>query len=238
MKNSAILIGIILICYSCNSGDKKTSDSVSKNNTDQVSSKAGQKSYDCLKNYQEDYSKLLTKEEMAAAYPIDFEKAKHELRSGSYGEYVYRWPSDRPSFTIEVSGMKIQNPDQNTIGIKMLSFFSDKTDAQSAAETFDMAYKQLSDEELDKIKANLDKQNDEIKKTGEDMMKVRAKRSWEFVEGLGSRAWYKWDDQYGGELAVLAGKSKFYIINKISNDPRENLEVAKKLAEKVIVKCD
>ena len=61
--------------------------------------------------------------------------------------------------------------------------------------------------------------------------------SWEFVEGLGSSAWYKWDETYGGELAVLAGKAKFYIVIKISDDPKENRELAKKLAEKVIAKC-
>ncbi len=231
-------MGILLMCYACNSGDKKTSEATSEHQTEKVSNKVAKKSYDCLKDFQEDYGALLTKEEMAAVYPIDFGQAKHELRSGSYGEHLYRWPSDRPSITMEVSGMKIQNPDQNTLGVKMLSFFSDKTDAESAAATFDMAYKQLSDEELAKIEANLKKQSDEVKKTGEDLMKVRAKRSWEFVDGLGTRAWYKWNEQYGGELAVLAGKSKFYIINKISNDPRENLEVARKLAEKVLAKCD
>ena len=70
------------------------------------------------------------------------------------------------------------------------------------------------------------------------MMKVRKKSNWDFVENIGSSSWYKWNNQFGGELAVLAGKAKFYIRLKISDDPQENLEVAKKLAEKVLAKCD
>ena len=100
-----------------------------------------------------------------------------------------------------------------------------------------MAYKEWSEEELERINKNLAKQNKEIESTGKDMMKIRGNRSWEFIEGLGTSSWYKWNEKFGGELAVLAGKAKFYIIIKISDNPKENRDLAVKLAEKVIAKC-
>lgn len=234
MRKMICLTGMALMLFSCNSNNKESS---TESKTDNASSKADGKSYNCLQKFMDDYSLLLTKDEMNAVHPIDFNVAEVELRSGSYGQHMYQWPSDRPTFTMEMSGMKMQLPDQNTIGVKNLSFYSDKSDMKSTIATFDMAYKELSEKELEKIQANLDKQSDEIKSTGEDLMKVRAKRSWDFVEDLGSSAWYKWNEQWGGELVVLAGKANFNIIVKISNDPNENKEVAKKLAEKVLAKC-
>lgn len=63
-----------------------------------------------------------------------------------------------------VSGMKMRIPDQNTLGVKNLSFYSDKSALKSNTETFNMGYKELSEKELEKIKSNLDKENDEVKK--------------------------------------------------------------------------
>lgn len=238
MKKMVFLGGMVFVLFSCNSGKKEASDVSSDSKTEKVSSKSDGKPNDCLKEFKDDYSALLTKEEMTSVYPIDFEEADQELRSGSYGQHIYQWPSDRPTFTMDVSGMKMELPDENTIGIKNLSFYSDKTEMKSVIATFDMGYKQLSDKELERIQENLAKQDDEVKKTGGELMELRAKRSWSFVEGLGSSAWYKWNDQWGGELVVLAGKAKFTILAKISNDPDENQELAKQLAERVIAKCN
>lgn len=237
MKKMTFLAGIVFVMFACNSGNKESSGATSDGNN-KVSNKESGKTYNCLKKYQDDYKGLLSKEEIASVYPVDFDKAEEELRSGSYGEYIYQWPSDRPSFTMEVSGMKMELPDQNTIGIKMLSFSSDDIGLKSIKGTFDMGYKELSDAELEKIQANLDKQNEETQKTGKKLMKKRTKMKFDFVDGLGSSAWYKWNENYGGELAVLAGRAKFNIVTKISSDPEENKQVAKKLAEKVLAKCN
>lgn len=231
------LVGIALVFFACNSGNKESLEVNSENANEKISNTDNNRSYDCLKKFQDDYGLLLTEEEIASVYPIDFAIAKKELRSGSYGEYIYQWPSDRPTFTVEVSGMKMEIPDANILGIKMLSFSSDDSELKSVKETFNMGYKELSDKELEKIQDNLDKQNEDTKKTGENLMKVRAKMKFEFVDGIGSSAWYKWNENYGGELAVLAGRATFNIVAKISDDPEENKELAKKLAEKVISKC-
>ena len=237
MKKMIFHVGMVFLLFSCNSGNKESSEASSDGKSEKKASITDSKSYDCLKKFEDDYSLLLTKEEMNSVYPINPDKNKKELRSGSYGQHTYLWASDRPTFTMEVSGMKMELPDQNTMGVKNLSFYSDNSDMKSNIETFDMGYKELSEKELEQINDNLAKQDDEIKKTGKDLMKVRAKSSWEFIEDLGSSAWYKWNEQWGGELVVLAGKSNFTILAKISNDPVENREIAKKLAKKVLSKC-
>lgn len=236
MKKMIFLAGVVFVLFSCNSGNKKSSEATSDSKTEKASNKTNGKSYDCLKKYEKDYKGLLTKEEMASVYPIDFDVATKSLSSGSYGEYTYSWPSDRPPLNIEVAGMKMKTSDDNRIGVTTFSFSSGKID-KYAINTFDMGYKKLSKEELELIQNNLDKEKDEVKKTGKDLMKVRAKSSWDFVDDLGWSSWYKWDKRYGGKLAVLAGRAKFYIVIKISNDPDENRDLAKKLAEKVLVKC-
>lgn len=233
MKKMMFLTGIALALLSCDSGSK-SSETVS----DGKSTKSSGNTYACLEPFQDDYSLLLTTEEMNAVYPIDFENAKQDLSTGSYGNHTYAWDSDRPSFVMEISGMKMDIPDQNLIGVKMLSFVSEDSDLKSAVGTFDMAYKELSDEELKRINENLAKENDEIKKTGEEMMKVRGKSSWDFVEGLGSSAWFKWNDQYGGDLAVMAGRAKFNIVIKVNDNPADNRKLAVKLAEKILAKCE
>lgn len=233
MKKTVFLAGLGFLLFSCS-----TEDTTASVGSSETSTTKGQE-LDCqlLEKFKEDYSGLLTKEDIASVYAVDFSKAKEKLRSGSYGEYSFSWPSDRPDLIMESSGMKFNIPDNNTIGIKTFSYSTSDKDMKSMIATFDMGYKKLSEEELDKINKNLEKQEEEVKSTGEDMMKIRGNKGWEFIEGLGSSAWYKWNEKYGGELAVLAGKAKFYIIIKISDNPQENRDLARKLAEKVIAKC-
>ncbi|HTO16310.1 MAG TPA: hypothetical protein VLZ83_11095 [Edaphocola sp.] len=233
MKKMLLLVGMGFLLFSCNSDGTSSSEKNGQN----TSRKGKDLNCKALEQLKDDYSGLLTKEEMASVYPIDFENAKEKLRSGSYGEYIFYWPSDRPQLNLEVVGKKLKIADNNAIGIKNFSYSDSDIDLKSLTETFNMAYKELSEEELERINKNLAKQSEEIKSTGQDMMKVRAKSSWEFIDGLGTSAWYKWNENYGGEMAVMAGKAQFYIIIKISADPKENRDLARKLAEKVISKC-
>lgn len=229
-------MGLAFVMFSCDSGKKETSNANSTDRTETSSKKNAGKSYDCLKDFQEDYEALLSKAEMSSVYPIS-DKAEVNLSPGSYGQHIYQWKSDRPSFTMEVSNMKMQVPDQNTIGIKNLSISSSTSDLESIRKFFDMSYKKLSEEELAQIESNLDQAEDDVKETGKGYMEARVKSVWEAVDGLGSSAWYKWSEQWGGELVVLAGKANFTILTKINADPAENKELAIKLAEKVIAKC-
>lgn len=235
MKQLLLLLGIITVLFSCNSKKKESSEkevTIIEHN-----SKTDDLSYDCLRAYKDDYKGLISKKEMAGIFPIDFDVAKEELRSGSYGEYSYNWPSDRPDLNLEISGTRIKTPDQNIMGIKSLSFYSEKSQLKSNLDNFNMGYKNLSQNEMDKIQKNLESEGDEVKKTGKDLMKVRAISIWEAVEGIGSSAWFKWNDNYGGELAVLAGKAKFIVVIKVSDNPDENKQLAKEFANRILSKC-
>lgn len=231
MKKSAFLIGIVFVLFSCNSGNKESSNSTTKAKSEVA------KSYDCLKEYQEDYSKLLSKEEMASVYPFSFDDAKVKLKAGKFGSHIYTWPSDRPVVEQEIQGRNIKSSDYNSMGVALLSFYSDDIEIESVLEEFNMAYKQLSEEEQKKIQDNLDKQSEDVRKSGMKMMEKRMKEKWDAVENVGTSAWYKWSDRWGGELAVLAGRAKFYIRLKISDNSSENLAIAEKLAIKVLDKC-
>lgn len=229
------MLGLVCLLVSCNSGSKESSSSLESTKTSSKSSK--QNSYDCLKDYEDSYDKLITKEEMASVYSIPFSEAKEDLSGGSYGEYSFQWESDRPGIPMTISGITVDAPDRNTIGIHNLSFSSEKSSLESVRSTFDMGYKELSDAELKQIEENLKNASKEVQESGAKLMETRKKMVWEAVDDLGSSAWYKWGDQYGGELVILAGRTKFQIRLKISQDSRENLEVAKKLARLVLDKC-
>ena len=197
MKRLTFLSGMVFLIISCNSEPKEASLTTSQSNSNSAESNFN--AYDCLEKFNYDYSQLLTKEEMNAVYPIDFENSKVNLRSGSYGEHIYMLTNDRGTFTQEISGMKMEIPDDNSMGVKMLEFKSESSDLQSIVDFFDMGYKQLSDGEKSKIQSNLEEADADIKETGKDLMKIRENTKYEFVDGLGSSAWFKWDERYGGE---------------------------------------
>lgn len=236
MKKLTFLAGIALVLCSCNSGNKNSSDSpseISKENS--VSGNVNVS--DCLESFEKDYEKLLSKEDMVSVFEFNPENAKHNLRSGGYGEHNYRWESDRAPIVTTILNQEIKGPDYNSIGIANLSFYDDDSELKSNKDYFDRGYKTLSEAELKQIEDNLAKQSDEVKKSGEGFMEVRKKSQWEFVDGVGTSAWYKWHDTHGGELAVLSGRAKFDILVKVSKDRDENRDLAKKLAQKVIDKC-
>lgn len=236
MKKLTFLAGIAFMLFSCNSGNKD-SQSSSETSEEAKSSSGNVNVSDCLEAFKEDYEKLLTKDDMVSVFAFNPENAKHNLRSGSYGEHNYRWESERAPVVTVILNQNITGPDYNSIGISNLSFYNDDSDLKSNRDYFDRGYKTLSEAELKQIEDNLAKQSDEVKKSGEGFMEVRKKSQWEFVDGVGTSAWYKWNETYGGELAVLSGRAQFDIRLKVSEDRDENRDLAKKLAQKVIDKC-
>lgn len=236
MKKLTFLAGIAFMLFSCNSGNKDSSKS-----SLEISKESGLSGNvnvsDCLESFKEDYEKLLTKDDMTSSYAFDIGKADHNLRSGSYGEHNYRWESDRAPIETVILNQNIKGPDYNTIGIANLSFYDNDADLKSNRDYFDRGYKTLSEKEIKEVEDNLAKQPDDVKKSGEGFMEIRKKMKWEFVDGVGTSAWYKWSENYGGELTVLSGRAKFEIRLKVSEDRDENRDLAKKLAQKVIDKC-
>src|SRR5690554_403495 len=238
MKKATLVFGIALLLISCNSDKKKSSDSSDAQTSEKTSKKTDGKTYDCLIEFDDKYDELITREELASIYPFDVDEAKEKISNRSYVEYMVSWPSDRPDITMEVAGRTMNLPDRNTMGVAVLNFESEKSDLESIRDKFDMGYKDLSEEEIQKIEKNLENASEEVRASGEKLMAARKKNKSEFIDGIGSSAWYKWNENHGGELAVLAGRAKFNVRLKISDDPFENKEYAMKIASLILAKCD
>lgn len=241
MNKIRFLIGAFatLLVSSCTSGDASTSDSSSEATGNKKASKIELTTSDCLEMFNYDYSRMVTIQDIQKHHAIDLstiEKKDGGIK-GEYGSILYTWASDRPDLDVKVSTMSIKVPDVNTVGVKMLSFYNDGS--AETVESFSIGYRGLSEEELETMNSNLENRfsdPEELEKA-KSLLQARGNMNFELVEGLGTRSYWKWGEQYGGELITLVGRSRFTIVTKISDDPNQNLELAKKLAQEVINKC-
>lgn len=238
MKNTIFLFALTLLLVACNS----KSDNQATDNTSNAPSEntVSSKSYDCLEDYLEKYDELLSQADITSVYSDPLDDVKEKLSGGNYGEHILSWNSDRPMQTISVAGREMEFNDMNRIGVENLSFLKKDADLVSARETFDFGYRPLSPEQI----ANLEErvaaaaEDDNVKDVGLSALQARAKFHYEFVDNLGTSAWYQWTGSEGGELVIMAGRAKFAILTKVSNDPNENKDLAVKLAKIVLSKCD
>ena len=203
---------------------------------------------ECLASKDYNYEELLTKADIAKHISIDESSYKKDVSStqGKYGSCVYRWKSDRPDkeITSVVTGAVHKRPDKNEVTIKLLDFYDDddlnRYEQGSALELFDQSYKKLSAAEHDEILANMEKKlgdKPEDLARAKKMMDSRMKFTYESVEELADRAYWKWSDEYGIELIVLAGTARFTILSKTTAEPETSLDHAVKFAKEVLAKC-
>lgn len=230
MKKITLLIGIAVLAFSCSSDKKKSEEGQSEKVTGKTS--------DCLLNFEDKYDELLTLDEMVSVYSFIPEEADVKVSNSSYGHHTATWPSDRPDMNLKVAGMEMTMKDDNSLSVAVLNFFSKDLKIEDAKNQFDRGYKKLTEEELEQINKNLEKTPEENKQINKDLMDARTRMNYAFIDDVGTSAWYKWNENYGGELAVLAGRSKFNIRTKISRDSIENLEVSRKLANLIVKKCN
>lgn len=217
---------------SCTS-DKKKSEALENDGIENKDSEA----YACLKEYEDRYDELASVKDMASVYPFEDQDYRVDLSNGSYGNHTVIWPSDRPNMDLVVAGTKMNIPDQNSMSLAVISTYSENMTLEAVRDRFEMGYKELSKEELEQINKNLEKTEGEVGETGKKLMDVRQKTNYAKIDNIGTSAWYKWSDTYGGELAVLGGRTKFDIRIRISNDSVYNLEHSKKLALLILEKC-
>lgn len=228
-------ISIASLTFSCTEGRfLRVIAGDSSNSTDLI------KVSDYLETFNYDYARMITLEDIEKHFNIDLgivEKKDGGIR-GEYGFTTYLWPSDRPDIEIKTAAETIYIPDLNSLGIKELSFYDN-----SSAETIDlfsMAYREFSQAELEKMNADLEKSYTDLVQLEKvrSLLKNREGRHYDLVENIGTRAYWKWGESFGGELVALVGRAKFTITTKVSNDPDQNLELARKLAQEVINKCN
>lgn len=232
MKKVLFILTVALVSFSCVSDKKKSSEieaELEENRPDRKSA--------CLREFEDRYDELITKSEMASVYPFNEEEAKISISNKSYGHHTISWPSDRPNLNLKVAGTEMNVPDENSMSVAVLNFYSDESALEEVLKQFERGYKQLSEEELEQINKNLENAAEENREINQKLMDARTKMNYAYINNIGSSAWYKWNDDYGGELAVLANRAKFNVRMKISKDSLENLEYSKKMAILIIEKC-
>lgn len=243
MKNILLLLFVVALYAACGNPEGTASASVTT-----VASSESDAIAECLasKNYK--YEALLTKADIAKHVSIDESSYKKDVSptAGKYGSCVYRWESDRPDkeITSIATGTIHRRPDKNEVTIKLLDFYEDddikRYEQGSARELFDQSYKKLSTAEYDEILANMKKKlgdKPEDLARAKKMMDSRMKFTYEPVEELGDRAYWKWSNEYGIELVVLAGTATFTILSKTAAEPEQSLDHAVKFAKEVLTKC-
>lgn len=231
---SALIFGLILIS-SC-SGDASKTGSKSSNKA----------SKDCLMNYEYDYSRILTLDDVKKHITVDEStlETEEDSQNKTYGNVTYKWASDRPDLVTEINNMSIEHPDMNKVSMTKLSFY-DSDDLKTYKsddfiELFNRGYDPMSKEEFNQLFANLEKQykdDPEMLNTSRKLLESRMQSKYKKVEGIGQSAYWKWDDMWGLELSVLFGNTKFYLEVKIDEDPQKNLDVATKIANDILEEC-
>lgn len=239
MKNILLLLFGVALCTAC--GNQEGTTSKTSTESDAISQ--------CLAAKDYKYEDLLTKADIAKYVDIDEASYKQEISStkGKYGSSFYKWESDRPEkqITSKVTGAIFKRPDMNQVTIKMLDFYKDddlkRYKQDSALDLFDQSYKKLGKAEYDELLANMKNKltnNSDRFEQAKTMMDKRMKFTYEPVENLGDRAYWKWRDDFGIELVVLTGTARFTILSKTTGEPETSLDHAVQFAREVLVKCE
>lgn len=200
----------------------------------------------CLEDKDYQYETLLTKADIAKYVTIDEASFKKEISptKGKYGSCTYSWESGRPKIEKAIAGRDVKLSDPNQVTIKLLDFYTDedleRNQQESAIDLFDMGYKKLSQEEYNKILANIEKRLGDKPKDlarAKKMMESRMDFTYKLIDNLADRAYWKWND-YGIELIVLTGNARFTILSKTTGKPETSLEHAVDFAKEVLAKCE
>lgn len=232
MKHFTLILIAAVMILSCNNN--------SKNSETQI---AGKSTKNCLTDLDLDYDQLLSIEEVAQALSLSVEDLRKKSidRKDQYGEAYYFWKSDRPDIPSLLS-IHVQMPDENFIGISGLNPFDDDYSIQEIKNIFEFRYKKLNEEEVIQLQENtakhLEDKSEDEKKSIEGIVEQRKKSSYEKVENFGESAFWRFSTERGGELVILYGNEQFTIYIKTNYKNQRNLEVAKKLAEFVMNKCN
>lgn len=201
----------------------------------------------CFEAYDYRYEDLLTKADVAKHVQIDEASFKKEVSpvKGFYGSCQYKWESGRPNLEKEIAGHVFSFPDFNSVSIKHLKFYStDELDLYShstALSLFDQSYKKLSENEYNELLANLEKEyaGDAAGfEQAKGFLDQRMQFTYEIVEHLGDRAYWKWSEDVGIELVVLSGTTHFTIESKTHGTSGPSLDDAVKIAREVLAKCN
>lgn len=239
MKNIITLLfgACVILACSGTTNNKEVAKETTKGSSEKISQCLAEKDYK--------YEELLTKEDIAKYVSIDEPSYAEKISqtTGKYGSCTYSWDSNRPKIEREIAGRTIPLSDNNQVTIKLLNFYTDedleRNKQNSVIDLFDMGYKKLSQEEYNKLLANLEKKLGDKSKDlsrAKKMLDSRMNFKYKTVDDLGDRAYWKWNN-YGIELVVLVGDASFTIISKTTGEKEISLKHAINFANEVLVKC-
>lgn len=230
------LIGITLVGCTQSNKVSKTQDA------ETVASKVPDtKSTACFEQYKTNFDKMLTKDEILAQYPVDFDKA--ELTSSAskkyspYNENIYYWDGDPNRAERLVVMGKDMGSKSYGIGVRYLDFYDE--DEEFPVKRFTATHS-LTEEDKAKAREALDKEADKEGSATSKKTKKKVANSiisgikFTPVDGVGDAA--VWDHQ-SGSLVVLKGRATFEVLVDVSDDHDKNLDLAKKFAKTILAKC-
>lgn len=236
MKKIMILLIGMSIFTSCKNSETESQDKI----TTKTSTSPN---LNCLSKLDLRYDELLPLDDVARILnmsPDEF-KTKTIDRKDSYGEVYYSWESDRPSQPSPVSE-HVMVPDNNFIGFSSLNAYDADLPAEAFRERFDTAYKEMSEEEIAQMEARMEKhlenKTEEERETVKGFVGARKSSGFEKVDNLGDAAYWRFNTERGGEMVTLSGNETFTVYTKISHDPDENFDLAKKLVQLVMNNCE
>lgn len=207
----------------------------------------------CFEDFDYDYSKMLTMEDILKHVPVSDPgaielKYKESRVSKEHNECSYKWPSDRPDMIVKVKAgsntMEMPRKDENIVAIERFGF--SKNSPEQALSSFERAYGQLSEKEYQEMEARIDQQfrdkPEEERKSMKSMVKARQNMKFHPVANVGNSAYWEReaiDDLYfGTKFYVLAGTAEFRLKVKVGSDDEENARVAALLAREILAKCE
>ena len=204
---------------------------------------------ECILSYQRKMDELLPLAVIKKHYVGDMTAAKMSYRKSkpeddaSTDEYAHSWPSGRTR-VVKMGEMTTEVPIKNQIGVKWvgsdLFMISGKP---TPLENFKAFYRNPTQEQLDaafkmaeaRIKGDPNYTKEQAE-TAIGMAKgMSARDKFEDVAGLGDAASFNKEED---TLMVLAGATVFMVVASVGEDKAVNLELAKKLANEVLARCD
>lgn len=237
----ALLLFIFTSCKDENKGENATSDSSKTTILDKKNSK---KISSCFEDYNYNLAKILTKEDVLkyfeSSYHNEIETEESRRKSKDrYDKIVYSHKTNR---TIKIA--HLEAPDDNTIELSGLEF--SKLDEEKTLEFFERKYKKLSEQEVQEMIANLERNYADTPKEeleqAKKFLEARKNLNYTPVQGLGTAAYWQEvkvsGNNFGAELVVLTGTVEFTVKAKIDNDNTLNAQTAIAIAKDILAKCN
>ena len=175
----------------------------------------------------------------------NIEMQDNKSSSSKYSTMVYQWEAEEPRMMrMEVKAgdrvMVMENEVPNTVNVGNLELLEDEDPMTYFKRLYapkSAAEKTQAKKDIDKASQNSDKVNQE---QAETLKKMVDKQKSKAVDGVGDQAYFSTAEVSGVEsliLRVLHGNVMFEVTADVSANLEEDLAMARKIAQEIIVQC-